>query len=219
MRPLIDIFSRSCRNVAWPRSFVRSPPFPSPVLLLLADLAFAPPFSILRSPRPRSIESFRFLLLLVLFSFFLLGPALAVQRPRTKRAPNICADPRNLTTLIPSKLLPSSFERRNPALVDRRSYISIVTALLLLVRSSSDEDDAANLKFLGFDETRGREVFRWLFRSEIWTAGETKIYLEMKRFWVKLRKILDIYSLLLLFFLISIVEFTKIRKIFYPWDN
>lgn len=160
MRPLIDIFSRSCRNVAWPRSFVRSPPFPSPVLLLLADLAFAPPFSILRSPRPRSIESFRFLLLLVLFSFFLLGPALAVQRPRTKRAPNICADPRNLTTLIPSKLLPSSFERRNPAVVDCRSYISIVTALLLLVRSSSDEDDAANLKFLGFDETRGREVFR-----------------------------------------------------------
>lgn len=30
-----------------------------------------------------------------------------------------------------------------------------------------------------------------------------------ERFW-------DIYSLLLLFFLISIVEFTKVRKIFYP---
>lgn len=175
MRPLIDIFSRSCRNVAWPRSFVRSPPFPSPVLLLLADLAFAPPFSILRSPRPRSIESFRFLLLLVLFSFFLLGPALAVQRPRTKRAPNICADPRNLTTLIPSKLLPSREE------IQLLSIVAVTSRLLQRCCSIIiGWRWCCEFKVLGFDEPRGREVFRWLFRSEIWTAGETKIYLEMK---------------------------------------
>ena len=173
MRPLIDIFSRSCRNVAWPRSFVRSfvlsfvrsPPFPSPVLFLLANLTFAPPFSIFHSPRPRSIESFRFLLLLSsfflslflfsLFFFFLLGPALAVQRPRTKRAPNICADPRNLTTSIRSKLLPSSFQRRDPTRETcRLRFISIVIALLLLFRSSSDEDDVVEIVWCMFREFR-----------------------------------------------------------------
>ena len=176
MRPLIDIFSRSCRNVAWPRSFVRSfvLSFVRPFVRLLfhpLSSSFSPiSHSLPLSPSftlPVFVRSSRFaffscspvlffsLSLFSLFSFFLLGPALAVQRPRTKRAPNICADPRNLTTSIRSKLLPSSFQRRDPTRETcRLRFISIVIALLLLFRSSSDEDDVVEIVWCMFREFR-----------------------------------------------------------------
>lgn len=94
MRPLIDIFSRSCCNVVWAPS-VRSPPFG-----LISPLSFSRSFSFVWSLffiqrfalRPRRIESpFDFLV-------FVLRPVPRSGLVQSERRIFLVVDPRSLST-------------------------------------------------------------------------------------------------------------------------